>query len=76
MKTLEEALEEVVSAASEPGELWKAVKSIQKDAFDAGWVAGINEAAAMCGGDSHIEEGVLSLLTQPKDTPCSKKGEM
>lgn len=46
------------------------IGNIQRDSFDAGRVAGINEAASMCGGDGHIEEGVLSLLT--KDTPWSK----
>lgn len=43
-------------------EMRKKIAEIQRDAFLTGRREGIEQAAEMCYGDSHIEEGVLSLL--------------
>jgi hypothetical protein len=38
------------------------IRSIQENA----WSSAIQAASEMCGGDSHIEEGVMELIELPK----------
>ncbi len=64
MKTPEEwlSLRTEMLHHGENADLFKWISAIQREAYMEGRSDGIGEASEMCGGDSHIQEGILYLL--------------